>query len=41
MSITERQDEPHHFERLVSYTYRYGIAGRWLGLSPDPPLVVG
>jgi hypothetical protein len=32
LSITERQDQPHHFERLVSYTYRYGIAGRWRGL---------
>lgn len=29
MTITERQDEPVHFERLVSYTYRYGVAGRW------------
>lgn len=29
MTITTRQDQPVHFERLVSYTYRYGIAGRW------------
>lgn len=40
MSITERQDQPPHFDRLVSYTYRYGVAGRWRGLRMFGTLVL-
>lgn len=29
MSITVRQDQPKHLDRLAAYTYRYGIAARW------------
>lgn len=29
MTITERQDQPEHLDRLAAYSYRYRVAGRW------------
>lgn len=29
MSITDRQDQPEHLDRLAAYSHRYRIAGRW------------
>lgn len=29
MSITERQDQAEHLDRLAAYSYRYDVAGRW------------
>lgn len=29
MTITDRQDQPEHLDRLAAYSHRYRVAGRW------------